>query len=264
MPADFPFWYELALKMAFTAAIVVAASVVAERSGPFFGAVIASLPTAAGAAYIILAIEHPPEFIATSAVGSMAANATVAIFAYVYTVLAQRHGMAHSLGAAMLVWFGCAAALQMVTWTPVTAIALDVAVFGFTIVASHRYLTAMPPGHAVKRTYLDIPMRALAAALVVAIVTTASHRIGSFMSGTFAVFPIVMSSLVVVLHPRIGGPATASVFAHAQVPLVGLALGFLAVHYLAMPAGEWWALLAGLVVSMAWNTVLWALRRRTA
>ena len=48
-------WYGLLLKIALTAGIVVAASVVVERSGPFVGALIASLPTAGGAALIILA-----------------------------------------------------------------------------------------------------------------------------------------------------------------------------------------------------------------
>ena len=66
MPAELLFWYELALKMALTAAIVVAASVAVERSGPFIGALIATLPTAAGAAYLILALEHPPSFIAAT------------------------------------------------------------------------------------------------------------------------------------------------------------------------------------------------------
>jgi hypothetical protein len=42
---------ELTLKMAMTAAIVVVASVVAERTGPFICAIIAALPTAAGAVY---------------------------------------------------------------------------------------------------------------------------------------------------------------------------------------------------------------------
>ena len=57
MPLDPLFWYGLVLKMAVTAAIVVAASVAVEGSGPFIGALIATLPTAAGAAYIIMAIE---------------------------------------------------------------------------------------------------------------------------------------------------------------------------------------------------------------
>ena len=55
MSPELFFWYGLALKMVMTATIVVIASVAVERSGPFTGALIAALPTAAGAAYIILA-----------------------------------------------------------------------------------------------------------------------------------------------------------------------------------------------------------------
>src|SRR5215470_14209485 len=89
--------FEFVLKMTMTAAVVVAASVIAERSGPFVGALIAALPTAAGAAYIILALEHPPSFIASGAVGSMAANAGVAVFSLAYAVLAQRLGVVLSI-----------------------------------------------------------------------------------------------------------------------------------------------------------------------
>ena len=61
--ADPAFWYGLALKIAMTASIVVAASVVVERSGPFIGSLIAALPTAGGAAMIILALEHSAQLI---------------------------------------------------------------------------------------------------------------------------------------------------------------------------------------------------------
>src|ERR1700733_7043900 len=97
------FLSEMALKMALTAFIVVIVSVTVERSGPFIGALIAALPTAAGAAYIILAFEHPPDFIAAGAVGRAAAAANVSIFALIYTVLAQRHGLILSLGIAMAI-----------------------------------------------------------------------------------------------------------------------------------------------------------------
>jgi uncharacterized membrane protein (GlpM family) len=254
------FWYGLAVKMALTAAIVVAASVAVERSGPFIGALITALPTAAGAAYIILAIEHPPAFIATSAVGSAAANAAVAVFALAYAALAQRHGIVLSLGVATLVWFGAAAALRLVDWTPATALALNAIVYGVTIPASARYRAAAPR-ESIIRTPYDLPLRAVAAAVVVATVTTASHQIGSFASGIFAVFPIVMGSLAVILHPRVGGKAAAAVFAHAQPALVGLCLGFLGVHYLAAPIGVWWAFVAGLAIAMAWSGGLWLLRR---
>src|ERR1700720_3232369 len=118
MSPDLIFLSELALKMALTAFIVVIISVTVERSGPFIGALIAALPTAAGATYIILALEHPPAFIAASAVGSLAANAAVAIFALAYAALAQRHGIVLSITVALLIWFGAAALLRLVDWTP--------------------------------------------------------------------------------------------------------------------------------------------------
>ena len=62
--SDPVFWSSLALKIAITVSITVAASVLVERSGPFIGALIASLPTAGGAALIIMAMEHTPAFIA--------------------------------------------------------------------------------------------------------------------------------------------------------------------------------------------------------
>lgn len=267
MSPDISFWNELALKMAMTATIVVAASVAVERSGPFIGALIAALPTAAGAAYIILAREHSPAFIAESAVGSIAAVAAVSIFSLAYAALAQRHGIVVSIALATLIWLGAAGLLRLVEWTPASAVALNAVVFGVAVPTSARYRTAAVPRNILRRTRYDLPLRAATAALVVAIVTTLSHRIGSFLSGAFAVFPIVMASFVVILHPRLGGPAAASVLAHAQVPLIGLALGFLPVHYLAERIGVWWSLAIGLSVCVCWNGLLWLiacakLRRR--
>ena len=259
MSPDLSFWLELLFKMATTAAVVVFISVVVERSGPFIGALIAALPTAAGAAYVILAIEHPPAFIAASAVGSMAIGAAVAIFAAVYAVLAQRHGLVLSLGVSLLVWFGCAALLQQFGWTPLNALVLNAAVYAVTIPLSWRYRSSAPPRKFLRTRY-DIPLRALAAAIVVVIVTTASHSIGSFASGMFALFPIVFCSSIVILHPRVGGKATASVLAHAQVALIGLTLGFLAVHFLAEPLGAWPALAIGLGVTLAWSGMLLMVR----
>jgi uncharacterized membrane protein (GlpM family) len=260
MSPDLVFWLELVFKMAMTATVVVFVSVVVERSGPFIGAMIAVLPTAAGAAYVILAIEHPPAFIAGSAVGSMAIGAAVSVFAAVYAVLAQRHGLVPSLGLSLLAWFVCAALLRQVSWTPFAALGLNAAVYAVTIPLSWRYRSAAAPKKFLRTRY-DIPLRALAAATVVVIVTTASNSIGSFTSGMFALFPIVFCSSIVILHPRVGGKATASVMAHAQVALIGLTLAFMAVHYLAEPLGSWWALLIGLCISVGWSGILMLMRR---
>ena len=261
MSPDLLFWYGLAFKMALTAAVVVVTSIAVERSGVFIGALIAALPTAAGAAYIILAIEHPPGFIAASAIGSVAIGADVSIFSATYALLAQRRGMIISLGISILVWFAVTFVLRLVDWTPLRAVLLNVAVFSVTIPLSWRYRASGAPQKFLRTAY-DIPLRAIAAAIVVAVVTTASYSIGSFASGMFALFPIILCSSIVILHPRVGGKATASMLAHAQVAFIGLALGFLAVHYLAVPLGSWWALAAGLGICVGWSGLLWTIRAR--
>jgi uncharacterized membrane protein (GlpM family) len=259
MHPELMFWYGLALKMAMTAIVVVLTSVAVERSGAFVGALIAALPTAADATYFILAIEHPSHFIAASAVGTVAACAAVSIFCLTYAALAQRHGLLLCLTVSLLVWLAVAAVLRVVAWTALTASVLNAVVFAVTVPLSWRY-RASGPVRKFLRSPFDIPLRGLAAAIVVAIVTTASYSIGPFASGMFAVFPIVMCSSVVILHPRVGGPATASMLAHAQVALIGLALGFLAVRWTADPLGSWWALAIGIAVSIAWSGVLLLIR----
>ena len=251
----------LLLKIVLTAGIVVAASIVVERSGPFIGALIASLPTAGGAAMIILAWQHPPVFIAQSAVGSMVANAAVAFFALTYAALAQRHSLVLSIGAAFLVWLSVAFASRLVDWNAATAALLNAVVYPIAIAASGRFRAE----GAVKRVTLtvrDLAWRAGVVTLCVIIVTTASSSIGSYFSGVFAFFPVAMGSFFVILHPRIGGPAAASVAGHVLAPLVGLCLGLLAVHFLAEPVGVWWSYAAGLSIGVGWNAMLWLARHR--
>jgi len=249
----------LLLKIAMTATIVVAASVVVERSGPFVGSLIAALPTAGGAAMIILAIEHTPGFIAQSAVGSVVSNAVCAIFALSYAALAQRRSLPVSLGGAFLVWFFCAALTRLVDWSATSAVLLNVAVFPLAILAG-RGFRADGAAKRVKFTGADLAWRAGVVTLCVIVVTGVSAAIGSFASGLFAFFPVALGSYFVILHPRIGGPATASVAAHVQAPLIGLGLSLLAVHLLAQPVGVWWSYAIGLSIGIGWNALLWTLR----
>ena len=166
-----------------------------------------------------------------------------------------------SVAVAVAVWFVAAAALRLVGWTAPTAFVLDAVIFGITVPLSWRYRTSGPPAKFLRTPY-DIPLRALTAAIVVVAVTTASYSIGSFASGMFAVFPIVMCCSVVILHPRVGGVASGSMFAHAQIALVGLWLGFLVVHCLVAPLGVWPAFGIGLMVCIGWSGLLWVIRAR--
>ena len=70
--------------------------------------------------------------------------------------------------------------MRFFDWTPLTACLLNVVVFGATVPLSWRYRTSGPTPKFLRTAY-DIPLRAITAAIVVAIVTTASHSIGCLM-----------------------------------------------------------------------------------
>lgn len=262
--ADPSFWYSLALKIVITVSITVAASIVVERSGPFIGALIASLPTAGGAALIILAMDHTPAFIAQSMIGSMVADAVCAVYALTYAALAQRHGLLLSLGVAMAVWFAGALGSRLIGWTANTALVVDVVVFAITIFAAPRFFGDGKVKPHVDLTARDVAWRVAVVTLCVLVVTGLSSSIGSYFSGVFAFFPVAMSSFFIILHTRLGGPAAASVAAHVQAPLVGLFLSLYAVHHLAAIIGVWWSYGVGLAIGVTWNGALWLWKRQRA
>src|SRR5918993_6070021 len=136
------FWYGLALKIAMTVSIVVVASIIVERSGPFIGALIAALPTAGGAALIILALEHPPEFIAQSVIGSLVANAAGAVFALTYAAQAQTRSLPASLFSAFAVWLGAVLMASAVEWNAFSAALLNAMIYPLTIYLGGKFRSA--------------------------------------------------------------------------------------------------------------------------
>ena len=114
MSPDLLFLLSLAVKMAVTALFVLVATYAAERAGALVGAMIATLPIAAGPAYIFLALDHDARFIADSALASLVVNAVTCIFALVYAVLAQKRGLAASVLPALAVWFALALVVRAI------------------------------------------------------------------------------------------------------------------------------------------------------
>jgi hypothetical protein len=84
-------------KMLLTMSIVVAASFLVERSGPFLGAMIATLPISAGPSYVFLAMDHGAGFIAQSAVATIITNGVNAIL-YRYYADPANHQVGTSIG----------------------------------------------------------------------------------------------------------------------------------------------------------------------
>lgn len=254
------FWLLLALKMAVTAGFVVVATWAAERAGPVVGAMIATLPVAAGPAYVFIALQHDASFIAQSALASVVVNVVSAVFALVYAVRAQRHGMVASVVPAMAIWLVLVSAINAVPWTTVTAILFNAVGLAVCIVFGNRFRHVPIPLLQQRRT--DLLMRAAMVAVLVAAVVTASEVVGAKVTGILAVFPIVLLSLVLILHPRIGGQATAAVLANTLLGLAGFSLCCLTAHLLVERIGVAAGLALALVVSIACNLLFWMIRRR--
>jgi len=251
--------WALAAKLAVTAAFVVGAARTAERAGPLVGAMVATLPIAAGPAYVFLALDHDAGFIAASALASLAANAANMVFCTIHAAVAQSRRTAASLAAALGVWIMLAIAARTVNWTLSEAVLLNVVIFAACFAISRKFRVApMPP--TVRRRY-DVPLRAAMVALLVAAVVVLSSRVGPTVTGILALFPIVLASLILIFQPRIGGRATAALTANAVIGLGGFAAALVALHLAALSVGVPAALVLALLVSISCNFAIAVARR---
>lgn len=262
MSLDFSFLVLLALRMAITAAFVVTASFIAERTGPVIGALIATLPVSAGPSYVFLALDHDAAFIADGALASLPVNAATIFLALTYVALAQRHALVVSCPAAIAVWVALASIFRLFQWSLLGGIAVNVVAFAICVPLLRRYCHAKMP--LITPRWYDIPLRASLVATLVAIVVTASRWVGPTVSGTIALYPTVFTSMMLILHPRIGGRATAAVLANGAWGLLGFGVAVVVLHVAVLQFGSATGLSLALLTCIGWNLALWWNGRREA
>jgi hypothetical protein len=260
MSPDLAFILTLLLRMAVTAAFVVSASVITERSGPVIGALVATLPISAGPSYVFLALDHGADFIAEGALASLPINAVTIFLALTYVVLAQRRGALVSCAGAVVVWIVVAALSRTVHWSLAGGLMANAIAFAICLPLLRRFRHVRMP--LFTRRWYDIPLRALLVSTLVATVTTLSGWVGPSVSGTMALFPVVFTSMMLILHPRIGGPPTAAVLANSGWGLMGLGIAIAVLHVAALRYGSVAALSLALATCVSWNLALWWNGRR--
>ena len=260
MSPDLAFILTLALRMAVTAAFVVSASIITERAGPVIGALVATLPISAGPSYVFLALDHDAAFIAEGALASLPINAATIFLALTYVVLAQRHNALVSFAGAIVVWIALAMLSRTVHWSLAGGLIANAVAYAICLPLLRRFRQVkMPP---ITRRWYDIPLRASLVATLVATVVTLSNWVGPSISGTIALFPVVFTSMMLILHPRIGGPPTAAVLANSAGGLMGLGIAIAALHVAALQFGSAIGLSLALAICVSWNLGLWWWSRR--
>jgi len=250
----------LLLKIACAIVIVVSASRATERLGPFLGSMIATLPVSTGPIYVFLAIDHGALFISNAArMGVIAVIATVAFLA-MHAFVAQRHGTFVSWLAATTAWWVVAALLQLREWTFPEACAVFALTFAAAIRGLRRFVVEVkaPP---LPRARFDLALRSALVACVVIATSAASNALGPSATGTLATYPVVFTSLVLILQPRCGGPFTASLLVNSLKGLIGFGTALGVIHLAAARMSSAWALSIALLVAVAWNYGLFLTRK---
>lgn len=257
---DTMFWLILAVKAGLTALVVIAVTVAAERGGPLAGAFLATLPIVPGPVFVLLALDHTPAFISDSAKFAIAGNTMSATFGAVYVVLAQRHSLWTSVAVAVAVWCAGAVVIAQLPLTRITAPLLTFSALAICYVVTRPYREAVMPR--VPLRFADVLLRGLLAATIATVIFVSSAWFGPSWTGVLAVFPVMFGSIVILLHPRVGGHASASVIASANIGMWGFTLGATAAMLAAVPLGSWIALGLALATSLAWNLTVYGLRHR--
>jgi hypothetical protein len=255
MSPELAFLLTLALRMAVTAAFIVTASIITERSGPVIGALVATLPISAGPSYVFLALDHDAAFIAEGAVASLSVNAATVFLCLTYVVLAQRHRMLVSFCAALAVWITIVTLLRVAHLSFFGAIVANAVAFAVCLPLVRRFRHVKMP--LITRRWYDIPLRATLVSTLVATVVTLSGWVGPTISGVIALIPLVFVSMMLILHPRIGGPPTAAVLANSAGGMMGLGLAVAALNVLAPQVGSVIGLSLALSICVCWNLTLW-------
>ena len=263
MSADLPLWIQIAVKVLIAASVVVTASVMAEKSGPFVGGLILALPVSVGPAYALLALQASPEFVAQSGLGSLVSNVMVGAYVLTYVLLAPRSRLLVSTGAAVAVWIAGAVALKLAALSALSLVLLNVAAFALFIPLSRRALSSVPPRLRVRR-WFELPLRALLVGTLAASTLTMSAMIGPAWTGIAMAFPITLTSSILIMQPAIGAAATAAVMAGVLRGLVPFTLAYWLIYALSVPLGVWTALGLALLSILLWIGALYwrGLRRR--
>ncbi|HLH90699.1 MAG TPA: hypothetical protein VKX28_19775 [Xanthobacteraceae bacterium] len=260
MSSHLAFLLVLAIRMVVAAFFVVSASFIAERTGPVIGALVATLPISAGPSYVFLALDHDAAFIAEGALASLPVNAATIFLALTYVLLAQRHGLLVSIGSALAVWFGLAVLLRSLDLSLAGGLIANAIAFAVCVPLLQRYTHVKMP--LITRRWYDVPFRALLVAVLVATVVTLSGWVGPAITGTLALFPVVFTSLMLILHPRIGGKPTAAVIANSGWGLMGFGLAVAVLHVAVLRFGSAIGLSLALATCIGWNLALWWNGRR--
>lgn len=186
--------------------VVVLLSLIAERAGPRVAGIASGYPLGAAISLFFIGIEIGPAFAARGAIYTAAGlSATVAFVGGYLLGLKAAEGRRRlpALGLALL---PALAAYGLAAWglsvIPISGGSAPVIAI-MSMVLAGRVFRTIPDAAIHETIHLEVAgtlLRALFAALVILVITTAARMVGPEWAGLFSAFPITMLPLLVIIQ----------------------------------------------------------------
>ena len=245
----------LLLKVFLVPVLIALVTFGTRRWGPRVGGWLSGLPTVAGPTLCFYAWEQGPRFAARASHATLVGLIAVPFFCLAYVYAAQRARWMLSLLAGWGTFLVGIALLQQLN--------LPLGVAWVLLAASCAAAFLLMPAHVVHShapapPKWDVPLRMLAAATLVIVLTTTADRLGPALSGLLTPFPVAIAIVAAFTHTQRGRDPVVVFFRGFLPALASFGL-FCVVLALALePFGLWIALGLALLVQLSVQTAtLW-------
>ena len=249
--------------------LVAIVTLAVRRWGPAVGGWLAGLPIVAGPVLVFYALEQGDTFAAAAAHATLAGLIATVAFAVAYAHLSTR-----------LPWYACmalgwfvfaAVVVSLYALQPGLVLSLLLLIAATVFGASHaepgplrlrRFAASAQAGSARRLAPPkadppgDLPIRLIATATLVLVLTGLAARLGPAWSGLLNAFPVLTTIVAVFSHIQRGAAAAVAFLNGYLQAIVGFGL-FCVVMALGLESlGLGWALAAALAAQLAWHGVL--------
>ncbi len=190
----------LCLKLLLVPLLVLSITLAGRRWGPAVAGWLSAFPVLAAPILLFISLEQGAPFAASAASSTLAAVLAILAFGISYAWAATRFAWVMSLAVAFTCYFAAVAGLAM--WKPSIVIVAPLVVAA--LLTAGRLFPKLPVATSPSTTPNDLLWRMAAGAALVFVLTRYSYKIGPQWSGLFAMFPVMLSVLVVFSHRHAG------------------------------------------------------------
>jgi hypothetical protein len=249
----------LLLKLLVVPVLIAGMSLAARRFGPTVGGLLIGLPWMTGPVVFLLGLDKGDAFAASVATGTLLATVSIAAYALVFGVLARRFRWPVSLTAGAAAYAATGWALSGVD----IAVSPAALIGGGCLLAASALIPA-PAGlrPAQSLPWWDIPVRMLAAFVLVVVIALVSDRLSPTASGIVASFPVLLTVIGTFTHHQWGADALRALLRGITQSLLSFVAFFWVVGTGAVGLGLVRAYVVATLAAVAASAAMIALNRR--